>query len=111
MIQPTVKARLEAILNWSVEDADQERRRVASEALLTRRQRQMVYVKEGVYRDTSLITYAEYQVFLNEQQKQGRYYPARSLEPFFFSKGVRANSNLGSTSVRCASILQLVNRS
>jgi energy-coupling factor transporter ATP-binding protein EcfA2 len=73
-IQPAMKARLETILSQGVEDADLERRRVVAEVFLTRRQRQMVYVKEGVYGDTSLVTCAEYQIFIDEQRAQGRYY-------------------------------------
>jgi energy-coupling factor transporter ATP-binding protein EcfA2 len=73
-VQPTVKACLESILDQGIEDTDLERRQVVAEALLARRLHQMVHVKEEIYRDTFLLTCAEYQVFLNEQQTLGKYY-------------------------------------
>jgi energy-coupling factor transporter ATP-binding protein EcfA2 len=73
-VQPAVKARLETILNQGVEDPDPERQHVVTEALLARRLRQMVYLKEETYVDTTLLTCAEYQVFLDEQRARGKYY-------------------------------------
>ncbi len=94
-VQPAVKARLETILNQGIEDTDPERRQVVAEAFLTRRLHQMVYVKEGVYRDTSLITCAEYQVFLNEQQTQGRYYQPDHWSGISFPAGSGQTPILG----------------
>jgi hypothetical protein len=56
-----------------MEDADPERRRLVAEVLLTRRVREMILLIETVYRDTSLVTCAEYQVFLDEQRAQGTF--------------------------------------
>jgi hypothetical protein len=86
-VQPEINERLETILNQGIEDSDEERRRIVAEALLARRQRQMVCVKEGVYRDTSLVTCAEYQVFLDEQRRQGRFYQPYHWNSISFPSG------------------------
>ena len=72
-IQPTVRAQLDAMLDQCMEDAEPERWRLVAEVLLTRRVREMILLSETVYRDTSLVTCAEYQVFLDEQRAQGTF--------------------------------------
>lgn len=94
-VQLGVKTRLEDILSHSVEDADPERRCVVAEALLARRQRQMVTVREGTHRDTSLVTCAEYQLFLNEQRKQGKWYQPDHWNDFSFPAGSGLTPILG----------------
>jgi Sulfatase-modifying factor enzyme 1 len=73
-IQPDVRAGLETLLKRGVEDLDPARQHVIAGALLARRLRQMVHLKDETYADTSLITCAEYQVFLDEEmQVRGRH--------------------------------------
>jgi hypothetical protein len=70
-IQPAAKAQLDTLLKTGVEDPDPERRRLIAEALLTRRVQQMAHVRGETYIDTWLITWAEYQLFLDEKRAQG----------------------------------------
>jgi hypothetical protein len=71
-LQPATRSRLEAVLEASVEDADPLRRARVAEALLAERLQQMVQIGKDVATDTSLLTCAEYQLFLDEQQERGQ---------------------------------------
>ena len=73
-IQPVVNAQLDALLKQGAEDSDPERQHVVAKALLVQRLRRMIQMNEEIYVDTSLITCAEYQVFLDEQLARGEYY-------------------------------------
>lgn len=70
-VQPEVRARLEKLLKEDVENVNSERKHLVAEALLSRRLRNLLYLKEKTYIDTSLITNAEYQVFLDEKLTRG----------------------------------------
>ena len=72
-IQKEVKQRLDQTIELGVEDPDPERRRVIAEALLARRLHQMRPLNERTEVDTSLVTCAEYQLFLDDQQAKGHY--------------------------------------
>jgi energy-coupling factor transporter ATP-binding protein EcfA2 len=65
-LQPAVRARLDQVLTKEIESHDRERSRIVGEALLTRRLRSLVRLDEHRYIDDTLITHAEYQVFLDE---------------------------------------------
>ncbi len=71
---PTVAQKIEELLQTGVEDADSKKRSIVAEALLKRRLERMVYLHDDVYVDASLVSCAEYQLFLNDQSVQGRYY-------------------------------------
>jgi energy-coupling factor transporter ATP-binding protein EcfA2 len=73
-VRPTIKPQIDRILEQEAEDPDSQRRKVVAETLLARRLKEMMLIGEGMYRDTSLILNAEYQLFLDEQSAQGRYY-------------------------------------
>jgi energy-coupling factor transporter ATP-binding protein EcfA2 len=70
-LRPDVRTRLEAMLTQGVEDADPERRRLIAEALLARRLRRMVRLDDQRAIDTSLLSHAEYQLFLDGRYAQG----------------------------------------
>jgi energy-coupling factor transporter ATP-binding protein EcfA2 len=72
-LQPAMRARLEAVLAASLEDADPQRRAVVAEALLAERLRHMVLIGKDVYADMSLVSCAEYQLFLDEQHDQAHW--------------------------------------
>jgi hypothetical protein len=99
-LQPATRARLEGVLAASLEDADRQRRAVLAEALLAERLQHMVLIGKDVYADMSLISCAEYQLFLDEQHDQahwpdhwpGGYFPAgQGRKPVL---GVRASDAL-----------------
>lgn len=73
-IHPSVSNQLDLLLERDIEDADPERQRVAAEALLGKRTVNMREAESGTCKDTSLLTNAEYQVFLDEQKLQGGHY-------------------------------------
>jgi len=70
-VQVEVRTRLDILLKQGMEDPEPERQHVIAEALLARRLRQMVYLKDETYIDTLLITCVEYQLFLDEQRARG----------------------------------------
>ncbi len=70
-VHPEVKAQLDTLIDNGIEDADPEKRRIVAEALLSRRVNQMIHLHGETYVDTSLITCAEYQLFLDDQQTRG----------------------------------------
>jgi energy-coupling factor transporter ATP-binding protein EcfA2 len=86
-VDPKVKTRLETILQQGVEDPDLERQHVVAEALLAQRLQQMIYLKERIYVDTSFVTCAEYQVFLDEQRAYGKYYQPDHWTSYHFPPG------------------------
>ncbi len=71
-VQPEVRTQLEDVLAQGVEDPNGGRRRIVAEALLALRLRRMVRVDEDRYVDNSLITHAEYELFLDERRAQGK---------------------------------------
>ncbi len=72
-VQPHVRKKLEHILVQGIEDSDPERRKLVAEALLTLRLKRMKRVEQNLYIDHSLITHAEYQLFLDEQRSRGQH--------------------------------------
>lgn len=57
----------------SIENANPEIRRIGAEVLLQLRLRRLVRLDESTYADRSLVTQAEYQLFLDELRAQGSY--------------------------------------
>lgn len=99
-IDPEVQDKLDTLLQEGVEDADTERQHLVADALLARRLRQMIHLRDEIYVDTSFISCAEYQVFLDEQRAQdhhfqpdhwtsSRFVPGYGNEPVL---GVRASA-------------------
>lgn len=86
-IQPMLRARAEKLLLEEVEDDDPQRQRIVAEALVTQRLRRMVRLNDYRYIDTALVTHAEYQLFLDEQRQQGRYYQPDHWSGMHFSPG------------------------
>ncbi len=73
-VQPVAAARLDTLLNQGVEHTNPEIRRVVAETLLKWRLDQMVGLNYKTYIDVSLVSCAEYQVFLDVQQAQDQYH-------------------------------------
>jgi hypothetical protein len=84
-VQPEVRERLNTVLEQGVEDPDPERRGIVAEALLALRLRRMVRADEDTYVDNSLITHAEYQLFLDEQRALGKYYQPDHWQDYQFA--------------------------
>ncbi len=86
-VKPEVRLRLDHLLTQGVEDANQERRHLVAEVLLARRQRQVIPLKDETFVDTSLITNAEYQLFLDANAAQGRYQQPDNWNTLTFPTG------------------------
>ncbi|MCP4423512.1 MAG: NACHT domain-containing protein, partial [Chloroflexi bacterium] len=72
-----VRPELRTIFDKLAQSVDHERpdvRNLAAEVLLTLRLRRMVRVDEGKYIDSSFVTHAEYQIFLDEESAYANYY-------------------------------------
>jgi hypothetical protein len=65
-LSPEVRQRLDRLLAVGIEDTDPERRRIIAEALLTQRLHGLIRIDEDKYVDPTLVTHAEYQLFLDE---------------------------------------------
>lgn len=73
-VQPEVRMQVQTLMEQGVEDDDPVLRRLVAEVLLTRRLRhQMNQLDERRYVATSLMTCAEFQLFLDEQLAQNRW--------------------------------------
>lgn len=94
-VEPEVRTRLETILDAGVEDSDAEWQHTVAEALLGLRLRRLVRLDEDTFLDTSLISNAEYQVFIDNEMGVGKYpQPYHWLENRF-SRGSGHNPVLG----------------
>jgi energy-coupling factor transporter ATP-binding protein EcfA2 len=94
-VQPHAQEQLTRVLAAGVEDSDPERRQVVAEALLRRRFRRMIHLHNETYIDTSLVTCAEYQLFLDEQRAQGKYYQPDHWTSYTFPTGTGNTPILG----------------
>ncbi|MGB0387915.1 MAG: NACHT domain-containing protein [Ardenticatenaceae bacterium] len=74
LVEPSIEADLIARLQQQLQDIDRRTRRYAAEALLSLRLQRMRRVTTEKYVDDTLITHAEYQLFLDDEASHGRYY-------------------------------------
>ncbi|MBN1139871.1 MAG: NACHT domain-containing protein [Anaerolineae bacterium] len=86
-LQPALRHRLEKVLSEGVESPDLARRRLIAEALLALRLRHMVRVDEDHYVDNTLVTHAEYEIFLAEKRSEGEFYQPDHWMDYQFSVG------------------------
>ncbi len=73
-VDPTERGRLIQLLHEGIEATDPERRRLVAEALLTLRMRRLKRLDEQREADDSLITCAEYQLFIDAMYARKRCY-------------------------------------
>ncbi len=71
-VHPALRTRFEDTVKRRAEDADPEQRQLVAEALLALRLRRLRRINENKYIDDTLITHAEYQLFLEEQLAKGK---------------------------------------
>ena len=86
-VQPEIRNRFKMLLSQGMEDPDIERQHVIAGALLAKRLRQLVQLDSETHIDTSLITCAEYQVFLDEQRARGLYLQPDHWKSYHFPSG------------------------
>jgi energy-coupling factor transporter ATP-binding protein EcfA2 len=95
IVQAVAQRQVEDIITQGIESTDPERQRITTEALLARRLRKMYVLNEQAFIDTALVTHAEYQLFLNEQRRQGKYYQPDHWIDFTFPAGQGRQPALG----------------
>ncbi|WP_420630073.1 NACHT domain-containing protein [Candidatus Leptofilum sp.] len=71
----------------SIDDDNPEIRRIGAEVRLLLRLRNLVRLDETTYADTTLVTQAEYQLFLDEMRANGRYHQPDHWAELQFRKG------------------------
>lgn len=89
--------KIPAELIHSIENDNPEIRRIGAEVLLQLRIRRLVRVDESTYADSSLVTQAEYQLFLDELRAQGSFRQPDHWEEMQFTSG---EGQLPATGVR-----------
>jgi energy-coupling factor transporter ATP-binding protein EcfA2 len=94
-VRPEARSKLETLLEVGLEDSDPERQHVVAGALLARRLGQMVHLTSETYGDSTFITCAEYQIFLDEQRVLGRYYQPDHWASYHFPPAQGRNPVLG----------------
>jgi energy-coupling factor transporter ATP-binding protein EcfA2 len=94
-LQTAVQRQVEQVITQGIEGTDSERRRITAEALLARRLRQMYALNEQTFIDTTLVTHAEYQLFLNEMRSQDKNYQPDHWADFTFPAGQGLQPALG----------------
>lgn len=72
-VKPEVRLQIDSVLDQALEDEDQTRSRQAAELLLANRLREMHALNEHVFLSDSLVSNAEYQLFLDHQRSGGVY--------------------------------------
>lgn len=95
ILQAPVQQQIEDMITQGIEGTDPERQRIAAETLLIQRLRQMCALNEQTFIDTTLISNAEYRLFLNEQYRQGKYYQPDHWGGFTFPAGQGRQPALG----------------
>jgi hypothetical protein len=96
-LQQDQRDQVQALLKQGVEDPDPQRAKVVAEALLKRRLRRQMTIRldEDCYMAESLITCAEYQLFLDEQRTKGKWFQPDHWLSEKFPKGTGHDPVLG----------------
>jgi Cdc6-like AAA superfamily ATPase len=93
-VQPETRERLEGIIAKGIEE-DNPEWRLVTEMLLMLRLHRMTRIDDDKYVDNSLISHAEYQLFLDEQRTQGRFFQPDHWLTFRYPKGDGRKSIVG----------------
>jgi SpoVK/Ycf46/Vps4 family AAA+-type ATPase len=94
-LEQSLRVRSELLTEELLEDPDPAKRQTAAEVWLRKRLREMIALGEGTYRDRSLVTCAEYQLFLDAQQLHGRFYQPDHWKTISVPEGQSREAVLG----------------
>lgn len=86
-VLPTVRNAVEERVFKSLESHDSKLRRIAAEVLLSRRLKQLHRIDENREIDTTFITCAEYQLFLDDLRQEGKYHQPDHWNEYTFPAG------------------------
>ncbi|GHO98536.1 hypothetical protein KSF_085840 [Reticulibacter mediterranei] len=70
-VDPDIRLQFENLLKQGFDDIDPERRKIVTEAMLSQRLQKMIKIDDALFMDNSLISCAEYQLFIDAQKIQG----------------------------------------
>lgn len=86
-LRADLRERLRRITEEAIEDPEPERARLAAEYILDRRIRNMTRIDDDHYLDTSPVTHAEYQLFLDEMCNRYEFRQPDHWESYQFAPG------------------------
>ncbi len=98
-LQESLRERVQRIIEEGLEDTDQERFHLAAESLLTRRLIHLDQIDDDRFIDPSLITNAEYQLFLDERAANLQFHQPDHWTALRFTQGAARQPIVG---VRCS---------
>lgn len=94
-LAPSLRERVNEALQVSLDSGDAGRRQAAAEALLRRRLKQLKPLADDLLIDTSFISHAEYQLFLDERSQGGQAMPPDHWPGDSFPRGQATEPVLG----------------
>ncbi len=94
-MQPSVQAAFDERLLNGLESTDKALFKLAAETHLSRRLSKLLRINENKSIDTSYISCAEYQLFIDEQRQQNKYYQPDHWLNSRFSDGMAHNPIFG----------------
>jgi hypothetical protein len=86
-IKPAVRAKVVEFFEHNTENDDEQSRRLAAEVLIISRLGRLARLDEHRQIDTTLVTHAEYQLFLDESRARGKYYQPDHWQDLRFQPG------------------------
>jgi hypothetical protein len=86
-IQPRLRDKVNGLVRDGIEHHDRERRGLAAETILALRLCHLTRVNDDHYIDNSLITNAEYQLFIDESRAKSNFHQPDHWSTFMFSPG------------------------
>ena len=92
-VEPTIREQLEAMLEEGLESDEPEIAELVAEVKLSRRLNNLFEIEENLEIDTSYITYAEYQLFIDDWLKSGDHFQAGTAKRAI--TGITWNNALG----------------
>ncbi len=94
-LRPDLRERLRLVTEEGLEDGNSERRSLAAWHKLARRLRDMTRLSDGVYIDSSPITAAEYQLFIDERRAKKEFRQPDHWDEYSFASGQSRKPILG----------------
>jgi tetratricopeptide (TPR) repeat protein len=94
-VDPQWREKANLLIAQGAEDSSQERFQLAVETLLSRRIRNMIAVEEDILIDSTYVTNAEYQLFIDRMQSEGKSFQPDHWKSNHFPKGEALKPVLG----------------
>ena len=109
-VRPDVREQVRRLIAEGIESEDDYLRTMAAQALLNRRFGNLRRESDDLEVDTTLITHAEYQLFLDQKRVTGEYLQPDHWLDYKFPKGQGPKAGGWRALQRCASLLRVANR-